>query len=55
MSEAAGNPRVCRQQAIPISGDTGIQDIERIFAAEAFDPPGKKGAITIAVIRGIKA
>jgi phosphomannomutase len=31
--------KLCRQQAIPISGANGIADLERICASEAFDPP----------------
>ena len=31
--------KMCREQAIPISGATGIQDIERIVEREEFDPP----------------
>jgi len=31
--------KMCREQAIPISGATGIQDIERIVEGEEFDPP----------------
>ena len=31
--------KLCREQAIPISGDTGIQDLERIIAEGSFDAP----------------
>jgi phosphomannomutase len=45
MITASHNPgewngmKLCRQQAIPISGANGIADLERICASEAFDPP----------------
>jgi len=44
MITASHNPgewngfKLCREQAIPISGATGIQDIERIVAEESFAP-----------------
>jgi phosphomannomutase len=44
MITASHNPgewngfKVCRQQAIPISGDTGIRDIEQIIATNAYAP-----------------
>lgn len=44
MITASHNPgewngfKMCREQAIPISGDTGIADLERIVAEEAFAP-----------------
>lgn len=34
--------KLCREQAIPISGATGIMDIEKIVMDEAFDPPAEK-------------
>ncbi len=45
MITASHNPgewngfKMCREQAIPISGATGIADIERIVHTEAFAPP----------------
>lgn len=45
MVTASHNPgeyngmKLCRQGAVPISGATGIADVERIIAAAAFDPP----------------
>ncbi len=48
MITASHNPgewngfKLCREQAIPISGDTGIKDIETIVAASAFDPPSAR-------------
>lgn len=52
MITASHNPgewngmKLCRQQAIPISGATGIADIERICAEEAFAPPAaRRGAV----------
>jgi len=45
MITASHNPgewngfKLCRQQAIPISGDTGIRDIEKIIETGAFAPP----------------
>jgi phosphomannomutase len=51
MITASHNPgewngfKLCREQGIPISGDTGIQDVERIVASGKFAPaaaaPGK--------------
>jgi len=39
--------KLCRRQAIPISGTTGILDIERIVRDEAFDAPADKpGTVT---------
>ena len=52
MITASHNPpeyngfKMCRENAIPISGDTGIKDMERIVASGAFDPPAAhKGAV----------
>ena len=48
MITASHNPaewngmKLCRQQAIPISGATGIADLERICGSEAFAPPASK-------------
>lgn len=45
MITASHNPgewngfKLCRSQAIPISGDTGIRDIEKIVQTGAFAPP----------------
>ncbi len=45
MITASHNPgeyngfKMCREEAIPISGATGIKDIEKIVLDEAFDPP----------------
>lgn len=45
MITASHNPaewngfKLCRAQAVPISGATGIADIERIVEDKAFDPP----------------
>ena len=45
MITASHNPgeyngfKMCREDAIPISGATGIKDIERIVLDESFDPP----------------
>lgn len=38
--------KLCREQAIPISGATGILDIERIFNAKSWSKSAKKGAVT---------
>jgi phosphomannomutase len=52
MITASHNPgewngfKLCREQAIPISGATGILDIERIVAGKAFAPAaGRTGSI----------
>jgi phosphomannomutase len=48
MITASHNPKeyngfkLCRAQGVPISGATGIQDIERIIRDRAFDPPAAK-------------
>lgn len=45
MITASHNPgeyngfKMCRENAIPISGATGIKDLERIVRDESFDPP----------------
>lgn len=45
MITASHNPaewngfKMCREQAIPLSGPTGIQEIERIVTQKDFDPP----------------
>jgi len=53
MITASHNPKewngfkLCRENAIPISGDTGIKDIERIVVEKTFaTPPGKQGKIS---------
>ncbi len=53
MITASHNPgqwngfKLCRESAIPISGDTGIAEIERIVTENAFDPfTGRPGIIT---------
>ncbi len=38
--------KLCRENAIPISGDTGIKDIERIYNEGKFATPAEKGTIT---------
>ncbi|MBU4199104.1 MAG: phosphomannomutase/phosphoglucomutase [Verrucomicrobia bacterium] len=54
MITASHNPaewngfKLCRELAIPISGDTGIKDIECLVQAGAFDPaPAKPGILTV--------
>lgn len=48
MITASHNPKeyngfkLCREKAIPISGDTGILDIERIVCDRAFAPPAAR-------------
>jgi phosphomannomutase len=37
--------KLCRESAIPISGDTGIKDIERLYMEGKFSEPAKKGKI----------
>ena len=53
MITASHNPaewngfKLCRAQAVPISGATGIADIERIVTEKAFDAPAAKpGTVT---------
>ena len=53
MITASHNPgewngfKLCRAQAVPISGSTGIKDIERIVASRAFAPDAKRpGSVT---------
>ncbi len=39
--------KLCREKAIPISGATGIMDVEKIVMEESFDPPASTaGTIT---------
>lgn len=38
--------KLCREQAIPISGDTGIKDIEQIVANNAFAEADRTGSIS---------
>ena len=54
MITASHNPgewngfKLCREQGIPISGATGIKDIEQIVAAKTFAPPAAKaGSVTM--------
>jgi phosphomannomutase len=53
MITASHNPgewngfKLSRAQGVPISGSTGVQDIERIVAEESFDPPADEpGQVT---------
>ena len=52
MVTASHNPakyngfKMCRENAIPISGDTGIQDIKELVLKAEFKDPEKKGTIT---------
>jgi phosphomannomutase len=38
--------KLCRENAIPISGDTGIKDIERLVNENKFAEPARKGTIS---------
>jgi phosphomannomutase len=38
--------KLCRKQAVPISGATGIADIEQIVAARSWGPADRKGTVT---------
>ncbi len=52
MITASHNPgewngfKLCREQAIPISGATGIKDIEKLVLANQFTPAAKRGTVT---------
>jgi len=52
MVTASHNPKeyngfkFCRENAIPISGDTGIEDIKQLVVKNKFKAPPKKGKIT---------
>ena len=52
MVTASHNPKeyngfkFCRENVIPISGDTGIQDIKSLVEKNEFEEPKKKGKIT---------
>lgn len=37
--------KICRENAIPISGETGIKDVEKLCLENKFSDPGKKGNI----------
>jgi len=58
MITASHNPgewngfKLSRKQAVPISGATGIQDIERIVKQESFDAAGRPGSVTTHDILG---
>ncbi len=52
MITASHNPgewngfKLCREQAIPISGATGIKDIEKLVLANAFTSAARRGTVT---------
>lgn len=52
MLTASHNPgewngfKLCREQAIPISGATGIKDIEKLALANAFPPVSRRGTLS---------
>lgn len=52
MITASHNPaewngfKLCRAQAVPISGETGIADIERLVQTASFTPSSTKGSIS---------
>lgn len=52
MITASHNPgewngfKICREAAIPISGATGIQDIEKLVTADAFEPAAVPGQVS---------
>lgn len=57
MITASHNPgewngfKLCREQAIPLSGDTGIMDIERLVVSDGFAPAADRaGAVSTYVI-----
>jgi len=56
MVTASHNPKeyngfkLTRQNAIPVSGDTGIKDIEKLYTKGKFRRKGKKGKLIIKVI-----
>lgn len=37
--------KICRENAVPISGDTGIKDVEKLCMENKFSDPAKKGTI----------
>jgi phosphomannomutase len=37
--------KLCRQEAVPLSGETGIQDVERLVEKNKFTEPAAKGSI----------
>lgn len=52
MITASHNPgewngfKLCREKAIPISGATGIKDLERIVAGDQYPTPPRRGALS---------